>query len=267
MFEGGRDRGQPARDRSGVVRVTADDQRRAVFRHADRAHPPIRYQRGPHLIGRTHIADLFRCGRHQISDAGSVLGTGQTRGTSEQPTARSAIRPRVSCGSLTTVDLTAAPDAPDALGRIISAADVTDNGLAYCDVKGYISPQTGFEVLLPETTWQGDYLREGCGGFCGRISLSLQPLVAVGCAPVADGAFVVAADDQGHQSPSITDGLWAARDPALRVVFGYSSEHSLALVAKTITAAYYGQRPAHSYFDGCSDGGHEALDLAQRYPG
>ena len=52
----------------------------------------------------------------------------------------------------------------------------------------------------------------------------------------------------------------------LRVVFGYRSEHDLALTAKAIIAAYYGRGPAFSYFNGVSDGGREALALAQRYP-
>lgn len=39
---------------------------------------------------------------------------------------------------------------------------------------GYISPQTRFEVLLPVSTWQGDYLQQGCGGFCGFVNLSLS---------------------------------------------------------------------------------------------
>jgi Tannase and feruloyl esterase len=77
---------------------------------------------------------------------------------------------------------------------------------------------------------------------------------------------VVAADDQGHEAPSNLDTLWARNDPQLRVVFGYSSEHSMALTAGALIRAYYGHGATHRYFDGVSDGGHEALDLAQRFP-
>ena len=54
----------------------------------------------------------------------------------------------------------------------------------------------------------------------------LQRSVATDGAPVSNGELVLAADDQGHQAASGTDGAWAANDPALRVVFGYGSEHS-----------------------------------------
>jgi Tannase and feruloyl esterase len=174
------------------------------------------------------------------------------------------IRPQIGCAALRQHDFTAVPDAAS---RVSSAADASLNGTAYCEVKGYISPQTGFELLLPESTWHGDYVQEGCGGNCGAVNISAQPAVSAGCAQVAGNEFVLATDDQGHESPSATDGTWAASDLALRVVFGYTSEHSLANLAKAAIRAYYGTGPADSYFDGCSDGGHEALDLAQRYPG
>ena len=48
--------------------------------------------------------------------------------------------------------------------------------------------------------------------------------------------------------------------------FAYAANHQLAVAAKAIIAAYYGQPPAHSYFIGCSDGGREALIEAQRFP-
>jgi feruloyl esterase len=181
------------------------------------------------------------------------------------PATSPAIRPAVSCASLASVDLSRLDT------RVASAADLTQNDRAFCHVKGYISPQTQFEVLLPETTWRGDYLQQGCGGFCGHLDLSLQdPSRTSGYqapfAPLANGELVVAADNQGHEGLSSTDGLWGKYDPQLRVVFGYSSEHSLALSAKALIRAFYRRGPAYSYFSGVSDGGHEALDLAQRYP-
>ena len=87
---------------------------------------------------------------------------------------------------------------------------------------------------------------------------------ASGCAQLTDGNFAVAADDEGHEGGGFT--ATAFQDPELKAVFGYTSEHQLALVSKALIKAFYGSAPADSYFDGCSDGGREALIEAQRYP-
>jgi hypothetical protein len=171
--------------------------------------------------------------------------------------------PVLDCAALTALDFSHVPDAPS---RVTSAATVTSSGHEYCDVRGYISPQTHFEVKLPTSGWQGAYLQEGCGGLCGTIPLSDQPLAAFGCAPVAAGQLVIAADDSGHTGTDVVDGLWAKDDFQLRVVFGLTSEHSLAQLAKAVIQRYYGTPATHAYFDGCSTGGRQGLMLAQRYP-
>ena len=180
-------------------------------------------------------------------------------------TAEGAIPPVMSCAALEKADLSG----QDA--QITSAAATTREGHDYCDVKGYISPMTQFEALLPLETWRGDYLQQGCGGFCGHVDVDLKdPSRTSGYqapfAPLANGEMVVAADDEGHETASNGDALWAKSDPELRLVFGYLSEHQLAQAAKALSHAFYGRDPAYSYFSGVSDGGHEALVLAQRYP-
>lgn len=176
-----------------------------------------------------------------------------------------AILPVMSCEALANTDLSPLD------ARISTAATITRNGHAFCDVKGYISPLTQFEALLPTETWRGDYLQQGCGGFCGKVEVNLDdPSRTSGYqapyAPLSDGEMVVAADDQGHETASNGDALWGRNDLRLRAVFGYSSEHQLARTMQAMMRAFYGRKPAYSYFSGVSDGGHEALVLAQRYP-
>jgi feruloyl esterase len=83
---------------------------------------------------------------------------------------------------------------------------------------------------------------------------------------VTGNELALATDNEGHVGSNGFDALWGAADPAMRISYAYSSEHDLALAAKAIIAAYYGHGPSYSYFDGCSDGGREAMVEAQRYP-
>jgi feruloyl esterase len=200
---------------------------------------------------------------------GTAVGVFRTADASVEgraPAAAAGVAPVAACSSLAALDLSRLETSVGA------AAEVTRAGHSYCSVTGYISPQTRFEVLLPTSTWRGDYLQQGCGGFCGAVGLSLtDPSRTSGYqapfAPLTAGELVVAADDQGHEAATNTDTLWARNDPQLRVVFGYSSEHGMAMTSRALIRAYYGRDARHRYFDGVSDGGHEALDLAQRFPG
>jgi feruloyl esterase len=130
----------------------------------------------------------------------------------------------------------------------------------YCAVTGHINQYIGFEILLPTSTWRQRYLQVGCGGLCGSINIS--PAETTGYKPLADGYFVIAAEDDGHNG---NDTSWYS-NAQQRVDFAYLSYHDVALVAKGLAAQFYGTAPKYSYFDGCSQGGHEALSEVQRYP-
>jgi feruloyl esterase len=192
--------------------------------------------------------------------AGGLAGSGSP--------AAAPIRPVTSCASLVHMNFTGVPRAP---GKVTSAAVVMDPPPAphvpFCDVKGVFAPQTHFEMKLPVTTWHGQYVQEGCGEYCGLVQLSDLPEAGFTCRIADNGELALATDDEGHTSSSPTDGRWAKNSPALRVVFGLTSEHSLAQMARAVITAYYGQPAAYRYYDGCSTGGREALMLAQRYPG
>ncbi len=196
--------------------------------------------------------------------------------------------PVIPCDRLASDDFSGVPDAP---AIVLSATKMTPPAPApaFCEVIGYIAPQEQFHLELPVSGYTGQYLQQGCGGLCGLDFLgsvdsggskSAAAAAAAAASPTAScavtaaaitsatadgGAMATGSDNQGHIGGE-TDGLWAKDDPALRVSFGYASEHALAQAAKAIIAAYYGKPPVYSYFQGCSGGGHEALVEAQRYP-
>jgi hypothetical protein len=189
-----------------------------------------------------------------------VLVTDSTTLGSTSPT----IPAKVDCSSLPALpSLVTIPHFPTSIASATVVAAANGNP-AYCDVKGMIAPQTHFELELPVSTWQGRYLQNGCGGYCG----SVQPQTFPSCDATLGGDFAMATDDEGHTAGNGIGGagLFAFNDQKLRVEYGYESEHALSVVAKTIITDYYGVGPGHSYYDGCSDGGREAMEMAERYP-
>lgn len=178
-----------------------------------------------------------------------------------------AVQPTSSCSGLLTADFSGVTD-----GTVtITSATVLAKGASAsrytlpsesCVVNGSIGPGVNqFAMILPTQTWKQRYIQSGCGGLCGSIGLSVTQ--ASGCVPVTNGEVAIAATDMGHSGGN--DGSWAKSAQA-RLDFAYRGQHVTAQVAKAIIAKYYGQAPKYSYFDGCSDGGREALMEAQRYP-
>ncbi|WP_344595804.1 tannase/feruloyl esterase family alpha/beta hydrolase [Actinomadura vinacea] len=178
---------------------------------------------------------------------------------------KGATLPAMSCAEVARLDLSGVPDAPAniASATVVAADDNPLGKWEACRVKGVIAPQIQFELMLPTKTWERRYLQTGCGGFCGSVNVNAP--ASYGCAPLTNGTFAVASDNEGHYGINGTDGLFGA-DPQLRVDFGYRSQHLTSILAKDVIKRFYGQPAARSYFTGCSEGGDQALTEAQRYP-
>lgn len=161
------------------------------------------------------------------------------------------------CAKLVDEDFRTSDEAPLSIlsARLVAAGAGSGE---YCAVNGYIQPQIQFEVRLPAKNWNGRYFQVGCGGFCGVIGID-------NCADALAADFVVAAHNMGHVGLVFKDPVWGS-DPALRRDYGGRSTHLMSIAGKNIAERYYGKRPARAYFRGCSTGGREGLQEAQRYP-
>jgi hypothetical protein len=147
----------------------------------------------------------------------------------------------------------------------VTSAEDTEAGAApACKVEVTSKPTPDsdirIEIWIPEgRAWNGRYLQLGNGGFAGRIiSQRLEALAAEG--------YAVAMTDDGHESEDGTDGRWAVGHPQKVIDFGWRALKETTDDAKALIRAYEGASPKYAYFQGCSDGGREALMEAQRFP-
>jgi Tannase and feruloyl esterase len=173
---------------------------------------------------------------------------------------RAAVLPVIACDALAHRAFDRDKEAP---ARVLSAETVaaTSDRAEFCLVKGYVAPNIQFELHLPTHGYSDRYLQGGCGGNCGFIASFLAP----GCdtRPAFGGSFAIGFEDSGHVG---RDGVWALGGEQVRSDFAYRAAHVFSVAAKRIIAAYYGHAPTYSYFQGCSDGGREAMAETQRYP-
>jgi hypothetical protein len=74
--------------------------------------------------------------------------------------------------------------------------------------------------------------------------------------------FALYGSDSGHSS---ADSEWALNEEAIKNL-GYMQLKKTHDAAMVLIERMYGERPKYSYFSGGSQGGREALTVAQRYP-
>jgi len=162
-------------------------------------------------------------------------------------------------------------------GIVTSAADVTgpftttaSSGSAtitvsvpftFCKVTANLAPTAdssiNMELWMPEAAhWNGKFLGVGNGALTGAIwhTSMVRPVQA---------GYAVANSDLGH---TITSANWAAGHPEKLVDYASRGDHVTARASKALVEAFYGSEPRRSYFHGCSNGGHQALMEAQRFP-
>lgn len=163
---------------------------------------------------------------------------------------------------------------PNKIGEPVSSVTLTrftwvaatGGSPAYCRVDGRMAPidpsaaDIGFAVALP-ALWTHRATHLGGGGNNGVV-------------PKLDGAnpgstetylsrgWVTYGSDSGHES---SDSDWALVDEAV-MNFGYMQLKKTHDAAWELIERAYGTSPTYSYFVGNSQGGREALTVAQRYP-
>jgi Tannase and feruloyl esterase len=168
-----------------------------------------------------------------------------------------------------------APATPLAVAERAStpASRVSPASPVQCKVIGHIAPRDTavppirFEVNLP-VAWNGRSVQYGGGGFNGVLitGLGLPPAARFDQpSPLAQG-FVTYGTDSGHQSAQgAPEQAFALNDEAL-ANFAHDSYKKVHDVAVALMKRAYGKAPDKLYFMGSSEGGREALTMAQRYP-
>lgn len=162
------------------------------------------------------------------------------------------------CNALAKTDFSTLQDASTQIteSKLIRTAD---HRTAYCQVRGYVAPQVGFEIRLPVSSWNGKFMETGCGGACGSIAINWL------CPEALRKGYACITTDMGHTDEK-GGGLWAYDNLQAKVDWGYRATHVTALAGKAITAQFYGKPPQKSYFMGCSTGGRQGMVEAQRFP-
>jgi Tannase and feruloyl esterase len=134
----------------------------------------------------------------------------------------------------------------------------------FCRVAGTIAPTTEsqilFEVWLPLDNWNGKFAGIGNGGWAGTISYGqVQDQLRRG--------YAAASTNTGHQGgPALDAAKFAFEHPEQLIDFSYRAHHETTLRAKALVNAFFGKPPEKSYWFGCSSGGYEGLQEAQRFP-
>jgi len=194
--------------------------------------------------------------RRQIAGIGPALALGLVGACGSAHAAYTC----ADLAAVTTADSTVTSAASVAAGTNVNGSVVP---VAMCRVQGVARPSSDseikWEVWLPDTAaaWTGRMKVNGTGGYAGATP---YPRLAQ---DVGDG-FVSAGSNMGHDGGE--SATWTLGHPEKVKDWGLRAHYSVATAAKTLATVYFGKPVEHSYFEGCSNGGRQAMMMAQNYP-
>lgn len=132
----------------------------------------------------------------------------------------------------------------------------------YCEVVAKLHPVPGsevkVEVWLPQE-WNGKLLGTGGSGFSGGFGAGMITMRI----PLGKG-YATMASDAGHEGTSSAKFTHDSRQQYID--YAYQANHVAAEFGKSLVASYYGSPAKRAYFQGCSNGGRDALMEAKRFP-
>ena len=131
----------------------------------------------------------------------------------------------------------------------------------FCRVAATLSPSADsdirIELWMPLADWNSKLQAVGNGAFTGNI-----PYPAMTTA--LRRGYATAGTDTGHTGGG---ARWALGHPEKVIDFGWRAVHEMTVASKRIIAAYYQAPPRYAYWNGCSAGGRQGMQAAQRFPG
>lgn len=135
---------------------------------------------------------------------------------------------------------------------------------AYCRIQVTATPTPDSDIHLElwvpaDDHWNGQFEQVGNGGFAGTLPYGVM-------SNVLSLGFAVAGTDDGHRSAQLIDAAWALDHPEKLKDYGWRAIDVTARLSKRILTQLESKSPGRSYFVGCSDGGREALMMAERFP-
>ncbi|HJS12956.1 tannase/feruloyl esterase family alpha/beta hydrolase [Sphingopyxis sp.] len=153
----------------------------------------------------------------------------------------------------------------DAMTQVTSARPVAgaDGTPDYCEVEGYIWRATRFRLRFPLENWNRKMVVQGGGGQTG--DLPNDPQARSGRAAPLRKGYAVVNQNGGHFS-TLTDTKWSYFNEPAMIDFGMRTPYVVSVASKAILAHVFGEKPRRAYFEGCSNGGREAMMMAQRFP-
>ena len=150
---------------------------------------------------------------------------------------------------------------PNVTVRSASMVRSTEALPAHCRIQAVGRPvadsEIEFEVWIPAAaTWNGKFQGVGNGGYSGALAYSAMT-------QALQRGYATASHNTGHPGDTLRFGQG---HPEKVIDYAHRAAHVMTENAKLFIRAHTGRFAERSYFVGCSAGGHQAMQEAQKYP-